>query len=53
MSERFRPVENPADSYSPWDQGWRLRIAWCASLLAVLLGIGHCYVALKVIQWYL
>lgn len=36
---RFRPVDDPADSYSPWDRGWRLGVAWAASLLLVLLAI--------------
>lgn len=50
MSERFRPVENPEDTYSEWDQGWQLLVAWGASSLIVLLGVGHFYVAVRVVE---
>lgn len=49
---RFRPVNDPAESYSPWDQGWRLVVAWGASLLIVLLGLAHLAIALEVLKWW-
>lgn len=48
----LQPVEDPSDSYSPWDQGWRLLMAWCASLLIVLLGMAHLAIALEVLEWW-
>lgn len=53
MRERFREIKDPEESYSPWDQGWRFRIAWGASLLVVLLGIFHSYLLLKVVEWWI
>lgn len=50
---RFQPVEDPAESYSPWDQGWRLAIAWGASLLIVLLGLANLAIAWKVWTWWM
>lgn len=50
---RFRPVPEPADSYSPWDQGWQLGVAWWASLMIVLLGMAHLALALEVLKWWI
>lgn len=50
---RFLPVADPAESYSPWDQGWRLSVAWSASLLIVLLGIVHLALLVEVLEWWL
>lgn len=48
---RFQPVADPTESYSPWDQGWRLLVAWCSSLMIVLLGMWHLALALEVLRW--
>jgi len=48
---RFQPVADPAESYSPWDQGWRLLVAWWAGLMIVLLGLAHLALAAEVLEW--
>lgn len=50
---RFQPVADPADTYSPWDQGWRLLVAWWASLMIVLLGLFHLALAMEVLEWWM
>jgi hypothetical protein len=52
-ADRFQPVADPADTYSPWDKGWRLLIAWCASLMIVLLGLMHLALGMKVLEWWM
>lgn len=52
-SLRFQPVADPAESYSPWDQGWRLVTAWWASLMIVLLGLAHLALAMEVLEWWM
>lgn len=49
---RFRPVDDPSESYSPWDQGWRLGVAWGASAMIVLLGLANLVIALEVLRWW-
>lgn len=47
---RFRPVNDPAESYSPWDRGWRLVVAWGASVMIVLIGLSYLAVAMEVLE---
>lgn len=50
---RFQPVADPTEGYSPWDRGWRLLIAWCASLMIVLIGLANLAIALEVLEWWM
>lgn len=51
--QRFQPVADPAESYSPWDQGWRLLVAWWSSLMIVLLGLGNLALLMEVLEWWM
>lgn len=50
---KLEPVLDPQDGFSDWDKGWRLTVAWIASGMIVLLGVGHLYLALEVLIWWI